>query len=220
MGTLYLVRHGQASFGAANYDQLSPLGLQQSHQLGAFFQSKQLTFDAVLCGTLTRHVQTLAGIAQSLGDLPATQALPSLNEYIPEAVIAAVHPGALPKPDTPEAYRLHFQLLRQGLMAWIEGRSQPQGMPAFSDFSSGIAKALAHVQAHTQGHVLLVSSGGPIATAVAQVLGCGAQATVDLNFQLRNSALTEMTFSARRINLVTFNTLPHLQALPDHVTFA
>ncbi|NDC60964.1 MAG: histidine phosphatase family protein, partial [Betaproteobacteria bacterium] len=25
MGTLYLVRHGQASFGADDYDQLSPL---------------------------------------------------------------------------------------------------------------------------------------------------------------------------------------------------
>jgi len=27
MGTLYLVRHGQASFGAADYDNLSELGL-------------------------------------------------------------------------------------------------------------------------------------------------------------------------------------------------
>ena len=34
MGTLYLVRHGQASFGADDYDQLSPLGHQQALRLG------------------------------------------------------------------------------------------------------------------------------------------------------------------------------------------
>ena len=34
MSELYLVRHAQASFGAANYDQLSDLGHQQSRWLG------------------------------------------------------------------------------------------------------------------------------------------------------------------------------------------
>ena len=34
MGTLYLVRHGQASFGSANYDQLSALGQRQCRRLG------------------------------------------------------------------------------------------------------------------------------------------------------------------------------------------
>ena len=29
MGTLYLVRHGQASFGSDHYDQLSELGRRQ-----------------------------------------------------------------------------------------------------------------------------------------------------------------------------------------------
>ena len=46
MGTLYLVRHGQASFGAADYDQLSELGRRQSVRLGEYFANKGLTFDA------------------------------------------------------------------------------------------------------------------------------------------------------------------------------
>jgi broad specificity phosphatase PhoE len=37
MGNLYLVRHGQASFGAADYDQLSELGQRQSVRLGEYF---------------------------------------------------------------------------------------------------------------------------------------------------------------------------------------
>ncbi|MGN5766348.1 histidine phosphatase family protein, partial [Acinetobacter calcoaceticus] len=36
MSTSYLVRHGQASFGAASYDQLSAKGEQQSQSAGEF----------------------------------------------------------------------------------------------------------------------------------------------------------------------------------------
>jgi broad specificity phosphatase PhoE len=67
MGTLYLVRHGQASFGADNYDQLSELGLKQSERLGAYFAAKGLQFDAAFTGTLQRQIQTLAGICKGGG---------------------------------------------------------------------------------------------------------------------------------------------------------
>ena len=62
MGTLYLVRHGQASFGADDYDRLSDLGARQSERLGQYLAGKGLTFDAALCGTLRRQVDTCGGI--------------------------------------------------------------------------------------------------------------------------------------------------------------
>ncbi|NBR82040.1 MAG: histidine phosphatase family protein, partial [Betaproteobacteria bacterium] len=55
MGTLTLVRHGQASFGAANYDQLSTVGELQSARLGAYLAQQSLRFDAVYHGSLQRH---------------------------------------------------------------------------------------------------------------------------------------------------------------------
>ena len=61
MGTLYLVRHGQASFGEADYDRLSPMGHQQSRRLGEYFAGQGLVFDAVITGTLRRHAETFAG---------------------------------------------------------------------------------------------------------------------------------------------------------------
>ena len=64
MGTLYLVRHGQASFGAADYDQLSELGKRQSLRLGQYLGQRGIAFDAVFTGTLKRHAQTWEGIAQ------------------------------------------------------------------------------------------------------------------------------------------------------------
>ena len=67
MGQLYLVRHAQASFGAADYDQLSALGERQSLRLGEYFAGKGLVFEAVITGSLRRHAQTFSGIAQGAG---------------------------------------------------------------------------------------------------------------------------------------------------------
>ena len=283
MGTLYLVRHGQASFGADDYDVLSPLGHQQSRRLGEYFKQKGVHFEAALTGTLNRQVQTFAGIcegmgvsfetrsataptmpvpsedsavreeATSVGTAPhqqgpwnrlsrATGAVapsggsavreatsvgahifwPGLNEYDSAAVIATIHPYPLAKPDTPELYKHHFRLLKDGLAQWMAGVVSPRGMPSYNEFVAGITGALEHIRTHHQGHVLLVSSGGPIATAVGHVLGTSPETTIELNLGIRNCSVTEFAFTPKRQRLVTFNTLPHLDA-PEHagwVTFA
>jgi len=210
MGTLYLVRHGQASFGAQDYDQLSELGQRQSHRLGEYFKLKGLHFEQVLTGTLKRHQQTLAGICSGGGFSADALALPGLNEYDSEAVIAAIHPQPLAKPDTPELYRHHFRLLRDGLTQWMNGVVSPRGMPSYREFQQGVADALEQVRQQTKGDVLLVSSGGPISTAVGHVLGTTPETTIELNMRIRNSAVTEFSFTPKRHALQTFNTLPHL----------
>ena len=221
MGTLYLVRHGQASFGAANYDQLSPLGHQQCLQLGRHFQARGRRFAAVFTGTLQRQVQSQAAIAEGLGLAQDALRLPGLNEYDSHAVIAALHPQPLARPDTPEQYRAHFQLLRRALTAWMVGETQPAGMPAYADFVAGVRDALDQARACNDGDVLMVSSGGPIATAVGLVLGTAPEMTIELNLRIRNSAVTEFVFSPRRHSLLSYNTLPHLEAaeFADWVTY-
>ncbi len=222
MGTLYLVRHGQASFGAADYDQLSELGRQQSERLGQYWRERGLKFDAVLTGTLRRHAQTWAGIAAGATYDNAVIALEGLNEYDSEAVIAAIHPQPLQKPDTPEMYRHHFRLLRDGLRQWMNGVVSPKGMPSYSDFLAGVTDALEHVRKNFEGNVLIVSSGGPISTAVGHVLGTTPETTIELNLRIRNSALTQFDYNPKRHSLISFNTLPHLDHpdLTDWVTYA
>ena len=58
MGAIYLVRHGQASFGAAEYDALSPLGVEQAGILGAALKQRGLSFDRIVSGPMRRHRQT------------------------------------------------------------------------------------------------------------------------------------------------------------------
>ena len=211
MGTLYLVRHGQASFGAADYDKLSELGQRQSVRLGDYFRQAGLSFDAVLTGTLRRHLQTYAAIREGGAFDMEAQQWPGLNEFDSEAVIATVYPHKLEKPDTPELYRHHFRLLRDGLTQWMNGVVSPKGMPSYREFQLGITGALDHVRKNYDGNVLLVSSGGPIATAIGHVLATTPETTIELNMRMRNSAVTEFAFNAKRHSLVTFNTLPHLE---------
>ena len=210
MGTLYLVRHGQASFGAQDYDRLSDLGHRQCAELGVWMQARGLRFEAVLRGSLRRHRESLEALASNLPGLPDALEWPGLNEYDSEAVVRCVHPGELPRPDTPEAYRLHFRLLREGLARWMAGEVQPEGMPTWAGFLQGVTSALDHVRTRHEGDVLLVSSGGPIATAVAHVLQAPPATAIELNLRIRNSALTEFAFTPKRHMLVTYNTLPHL----------
>ena len=53
--TLLLVRHGQASYGAADYDQLSERGRVQSRRLGDWLVRGDHRFRAVVVGGMRRH---------------------------------------------------------------------------------------------------------------------------------------------------------------------
>ena len=66
MGRLLLVRHGQASFGAADYDCLSELGHRQCVRLGQYLRERGARFEAVVTGTLKRHAQSWQGIAEGM----------------------------------------------------------------------------------------------------------------------------------------------------------
>ncbi|MDP1757609.1 MAG: histidine phosphatase family protein, partial [Pseudohongiella sp.] len=81
MSQLFLVRHGQASFGAANYDQLSALGYQQSAWLGEHFAELGVQFSRVVTGTLARQKQTAASILESSGQSVTIETDSGFNEF-------------------------------------------------------------------------------------------------------------------------------------------
>src|SRR5687768_5488458 len=85
MSVLTLVRHAQASLFAANYDELSQLGREQSRLLGNYWVRRQIDFDEVYCGPRLRQQQTaeIAGAVYTRAGRrwPEPVVLPELDEY-------------------------------------------------------------------------------------------------------------------------------------------
>lgn len=217
MGSLLLVRHGQASFGADDYDQLSSMGARQCHALGQHLAAAERRPAAVLIGSLRRHRQSLDALTEGYGQaLPPAQVWPGLNEYDSEALVRALPDDeVLPPANTPEGFKAHFRRLRRALAEWMDGRIEPMGMPSYDAFRRGATDALTHVCAHHVGQtVLVVSSGGPISTIVSHVLSAPPRSSIDLNMRMRNSSLTETVFNGKGHQLVSFNGVPHLE-LPE-----
>jgi len=223
MGTIYLVRHGQAAFGTEDYDRLTEIGYRQARLLGEYFAVRELRFAAIYTGTLRRQIETVRGILDggpTVGDGASLVRLPGLDEYKAEALIEAfmgdcLAPVPIATRDDPALAREHFRRLREALLAWSEGRILPLGMPDWRRFQAAAVEALVEARRHSGGNVLIVSSGGPIAAIVAAALESPPQIAVELNLRIRNSAVTEFTMSARRHQLLSFNALPHLEAQAD-----
>jgi broad specificity phosphatase PhoE len=221
---LFLVRHAQASFGADDYDRLSELGHRQSRWLGEYFAERDIRFDRVVTGTLRRHRETLAGIAEGGAALADPIEHAGLNEYEAELLLRAwLAATGTPPPAPGTDRRDHFRVLREALQAWIDGGVDLSPHLAFADFVTGARAGLEVARADPDARrVLLVSSGGPIATLIASALGTDLRAMVNLNLQMGNAGFSEFRFNARVLHCVSFNNIPHMDApgRREHVTYS
>ncbi len=229
MSELYLVRHAQASFGAANYDQLSDLGHQQSRWLGEHLGKRGASFDTLVVGDMVRHHETMDGICAGMEiDGSNRIVLPGLNEYnftdMTEAygkthgddplyqIIAA----------NPDDRKNYYRLLRKVLTVWTRGEIE-NAPETWVDFKARVIDAQQQIQAMADGgkSILAIGSGGSISTFVGGVLGIPDENVFDLNLQYRNTAISHFFFSAKKMNLTGFNGIPHLDTndMEQYITY-
>lgn len=207
MPQLFLVRHGQASFGAENYDQLSALGWQQSRWLGEYFAEREIVFDRIVRGSLRRHVETLQGILEGLGAKAAALEDAGLDEYDSHSLLAA---GGQRAPQGDDR-RAHFRILRETLYAWTEGALAGDAHEKFDAFRARVLGALEALQRDASvERVLVVTSGGPISAFLSSLTGMPRRMMVDLNLQTRNAGFSEFRFNERAFQFISFNNVPHL----------
>lgn len=224
MAELYLVRHGQASFGAENYDALSPSGRTQSLWLGEHFAQARLRFDRVVIGTMQRHRQTAEAILAGMGGPPIEIAEDAgLNEYDFQALFAALGEAGLPLGlSAASSKRDFYKALQQVLQLWAEDRLPGRVPETWHQFQTRVQRARAAIQRSGGGRVLAVSSGGPIAVTAQQILQAPAATAIALNMQIRNSSVCQYLFKDDAMSLVSFNSVPHLERADRHefVTYA
>ncbi|GGW89606.1 histidine phosphatase family protein [Alteromonas halophila] len=213
MTTLYLVRHGQASFGKANYDKLSELGGVQSAYLGQYFAERGLKMDRLITGTLLRHRETAEGIGSRLSNLPAAERLPQLNEFDFMAVVNAyvnANPDAAPGSNA--TAKDYYRLLKRGMLAWASNELVLNDTnESWAAFETRVGEALHAISHSGAQHVLVVTSGGVIAMLLKHILGYPAESVVNINLQIRNASVSECLVTKSGHYLSSFNNIAHFE---------
>lgn len=213
MPRILLVRHGQASFGKSNYDQLSECGVRQSQLLGEHLREIAHQPADMMSGTLQRHMQTADAISRGL-DKEVERALnPDWNEFDFEQIAGAYlsrHPDERPS-EVHKDPRQFFALLRKALLAWAHDEVEAPGLETWQAFEQRIERALGKTtEGDEQGTRLVISSGGAISMAIGLILGLKPENVISLNLQTRNTGVSELYFKRNTIHLSSFNGVPHL----------
>ena len=220
MGELLLIRHGQASFGAADYDQLSPVGEQQSRRLGQWLRDSATPPALIASGTLRRHAQTLQQCVEAAGVDAARLVLPGLDEldhvellqkHRPDLVGHAALGAELECSDDPQ--RAFQKIFAAAVARWTGGAHDGDYRRTWPDFrvqALGALQALAERAAADEGDIWAFTSGGPIAVIVTELLGAPVARTFALSWPLVNTGLTRVRLGPRQHQLITYNAWPHL----------
>lgn len=222
MTTIYLVRHGQASFGSQNYDQLSALGQRQSRILGEYWSQIKFSFDAVYAGDMVRQQDTAhATLAAMSLDLPV-HTLPAFNEYAFEPILRAYLPQiALEHPELgqqlPELYNDHklFQnVFGLAMSKWLD--DAPHDHPPFEtwrDFFDRCVDGIKQVASSGHKRVAVFTSGGVISVALRTALGLDDVTTFRQNWRIYNGSVHCFHQGHSDLALLGFNNIAHLELL-------
>nr|WP_251702014.1 histidine phosphatase family protein [Pseudomonas boanensis] len=230
-----MIRHGQASFGADNYDVLSALGIRQAEILGAHLAQLGLHLDRCYSGELFRQRHTAdAALAQFRAaglNVPSVEVDPAFNEFDADAVIRALLPELLP--DEPEAlnilrnaaqHRAEFQrLFSKLILRWVSGEHGKPGLQSWQDFVSQVQDGLERIltQAQSKQNIAVFTSGGTITALLRLITGIPPESAFELNWQIVNTSLSRLKFRGNEVSLASFNSHVHLELLkaPELITY-
>lgn len=233
MSTLYLIRHGQASFGDANYDRLSDLGWEQSRLLGEYLVEVGITFDAVFSGAQQRQRETL----QAVRDVFTSRGLPfpqkeevleNFNEYDARGIITIFLPKVLERDErvreiikkssgiadrSKEGRKAFQQVFEIMVDYWMRGEFESPEVESWEKFNERVKAGLREItRNYPNGKTVAVfTSGGPIAVSLRHVLSLSSEVCIALSWIVRNASMTEFIYNEEKITLAGFNMTPQLK---------
>lgn len=225
MNHIHIIRHGQASFGAEDYDQLSALGQRQSRILGRFWSTQGLVPDKVYSGTLTRQAQTAELVLAELSGNPGVDVLPGLDEFDFESMMRTLLPimvheepelgPALDRfPEDPEVF---FPIFMKAALRWAEGRDPLPRAETWPAFKTRVIDALDSIAENleTGQNAVVFTSGGPLAVMMKTVLGLNDRTGLGLTWMTRNTSVTTFGWDGGKYHLVQYSAIGHLEAEAD-----
>lgn len=225
MPSVLLVRHGQASFGAADYDVLSELGHRQADTVAARLAGLPGGIATVVTGAMRRQRETATPLLRRLGLEAEVDG--RFDEYDHQTLVAAAaaadRAGVLEGADDLDAYlaaapdraRAFQAVLERSLTRWIAGTDDGHG-ETWEQFRVRVRDAIAGIVDGLEGSAtaVVVTSGGVIAAVAADALHLDGAGWGRLNTVIVNSSITRLVVGRRGTTLVSVNDHAHLEHDP------
>lgn len=229
MSTLYLIRHGQASFGTDHYDRLSDTGFVQSDLLARYLLNIDQNFDTVYAGEMKRQIDTAEKVLSRYREagraVPALQILPEFNEYDSKGILKALVRDIARDDPGMEVDMAHFykdkkafqRIFEKVILRWITGGKEIPGVTSWQDFRERVARGMSKVMAENgRGKTVLVfTSGGPISAAFQMATGISDAGTLRVVWHIINTSVSTFVYNAEQISLTSFNNRAHLDLEKD-----
>jgi broad specificity phosphatase PhoE len=231
MGAIYLLRHGQASFGSNNYDQLSATGHEQARVLGRALKARGVDPEVLIAGSMQRHRETAQG---ALSELALSAELPlqtheGVNEFDHENVIEVAEPRYVDKlvmmgemAATGDPRRAFQKFFQDAVSRWVGGNHDDEYKEPWSVFKLRCVRALDDLvkQTPAKGTTLVFTSGGTISVICAHLLGLSDAQAFSINWTLANAGITKVLAGRDGLHLISVNEHAHLEgAQPGMLTY-
>ena len=217
---LYLIRHGQASFGEKNYDNLSKKGFKQSISLGRKLKKEKIEFENIIIGPLNRHRQTFEGIKEGfkgkvkdpviINEFAENQLMEIAQHYIPimlntEKSMKEIF-SEVPIWKRRKEFFKYFNIIAK---KWIynELDLSEKGFESYDNFRKRVVKAKNKVSdlMSENTNTMVVSSGGAITGVYAECHPLSVDEIMDLNFKIKNASITLFKKENDTFTLDSFN---------------
>jgi broad specificity phosphatase PhoE len=225
MSEIYLIRHGQASFGQENYDRLSVLGMRQAKWVGRHLAELGRSFDAIYCGRLARQKKTaealVAEYARAGLKTPTLTISKAFDEYDSTAVwesqiqqMAAEDPAVAETLNDIYSDPKTFQrLFAKVMVRWVSGEFDRPGVQRWRDYRRQVQEGFQELMRRhgSKKRLAVFTSGGPICIAVQMALDLSDRMAVELNWQIMNASVTRLLYNAGGMALSVFNDVTHLE---------
>ena len=214
MSRVYLVRHGQATFGTDDYDRLTETGIAQCRQLARHWRAIGRRVDLVYTGTLRRQRESAEAFVKAAAEdggitLPV-RALPGIEEYDHLSLLVA-HQGVGALPDAAEDRRAFHRRLSGALKAWAAGElREVEPFPVFRDRCAAALATLMRDVGRGR-NVVVFGSAGSLAAAMQPALGLADWDLLRLKLTFFNSGVSSLLFDGETVTIESLNTVSHLE---------
>jgi broad specificity phosphatase PhoE len=211
-----LVRHGQASFGAADYDVLSETGRRQAGAAGEALRGRIGEVRAVVTGSMRRQRETAAACLEAMG-----LAAPGRGRRVervrprggpPRLRAALGGPRRAPPRARGRGLRRAFERAFLAAVArWTGGAHDADYRETWPGFLARVDGALARLPRAPGGTVLVFTSGGPISAACRAHLGAATRRPSSRTRFASRTRASRRSRSGRRASFsAAFNDHAHL----------